>query len=110
MFESIDSLISKAEATWWRAEIAHPVGTQSEAGERIQEIADRYVPVYTVDLLKLAEHDVDLATTEPTLEGVLQTPLSATALIARNVFAVITDHLWGLYYVEIAAAGHRDAA
>ncbi len=52
--------------------------------------------VYTVDLLKLAQRDVDLATTEPTLEGVLERRLTATALIARNVFDAVTDHLWKL--------------
>jgi hypothetical protein len=39
---------------------------------------------------------VDLATTEPTLEGVLERRLTATALIARNVFDAVTDHLWKL--------------
>ena len=62
-----------------------------------QGIADRYIPVYNVDLLKLAQRDVDLATAEPTLEGVLERRLTATALIARNVFDAVTDHLWKLY-------------
>jgi len=44
--------------------------------------------------LKLAQRDVDQATTDPTLEGVLERRLTATALIARNVFAALTDYLW----------------
>ena len=71
--------------------------TKAEAGARIQDIADGCIPVYTVDLLKLAQRDIDLATTEPSLDGVLPRRMTATALIARNVFDAVTDHLWRLY-------------
>jgi hypothetical protein len=107
MLETLESIVSAAETTWWKAEAALPVKTQAQAGARIQDIADRFVPVYTVDLLKLAQWDVDLATTEPMLEGVLERPLTATALIARNVFAAVTDHLWHLYYAGAASAPDR---
>ncbi|MBT3941128.1 MAG: hypothetical protein HOC77_11165 [Chloroflexi bacterium] len=110
MLETLESIVSAAESTWNRAEAVRGVTSKAQAGARIQEIADRYVPVYTVDLLKLAERDVDLATTEPTLEGVLQTRLTATALIARNVFEAVTDRLWSLYYASVATTGHPDAA
>lgn len=53
---------------------------------------------------------MDLATTEPTLEGVLERRLTATALIARNVFDAVTDHLWKLYYAAIANEGHPETA
>ena len=52
MLETLEGIISAAETTWWKEEAARSVKTQ--AGARIQDIADRYVPVYTVDLLKLA--------------------------------------------------------
>lgn len=110
MLETLESIVSEAESTWWRAEAARSVTSKAQAGARIQDIADRYVPVYTVDLLKLAQRDVDLATTEPTLEGVLQRQMTATALIARNVFDVVTDHLWRLYYAGVSTGGRRDAA
>ncbi len=113
MLETLEGIISAAESTWWTAEAARPVKTQAQAGARIQDIADRYVPVYTVDLLKLAQRDVDLATTEPTLEGVLERRLTATALIARNVFAAVTDHLWQIYYTGASSApdqGSQNAA
>ena len=102
MLETLESIVAEAESTWWRAEAARGVTSQVQAGARIKDIADRYVPVYTVDLLKLAQCDVDLATTEPTLEGVLERRLTATALIARNVFDAVTDHLWRLYYAAVA--------
>lgn len=112
MLQTLENIVSAAESTWLKAEAVRPVASKAQAGARIQDIADRYVPVYTVDLLKLAERDVDLATTEPTLEGVLQTRLTATALIARNVFDAVTDHLWSLYYADLAKAkeSHPDAA
>jgi len=110
MLETLESIVAEAESTWWKAEAARGVTSQAQAGARIQDIADRYVPVYTVDLLKLAQRDVDLATTEPTLEGVLERRLMATALIARNVFDAVTDHLWKLYYAAIANEGHPETA
>ena len=48
--------------------------------------------------------------TEPTLEGVLERRLTATALIARNVFDAVTDHLWNLYYAAISNEGHPEIA
>lgn len=110
MLDTLESIVSEAEATWWRAEAARSVASQAEAGARIQDIANRYVPVYTVDLLKLAQRDVDLATIEPTLEAVLQRRMTATGLIARNVFDAVTDHLWRLYYARVVREGRRDAA
>ncbi len=110
MLETLESILDAAESTWCKAEAARSVTSKVQAGARIQDIADRYVPVYTVDLLKLAQRDVDLATTEPTLEGVLQLRLTATALIARNVFDAVTDHLWKIYYAGIATQDHQDAA
>jgi len=110
MLETLESIVSEAESTWWKAEAARSVTSQAEAGARIQDIANRYVPVYTVDLLKLAQRDVDLATTEPTLEAVLQRRMTATGIIARNIFDAVTDHLWSLYYARVAQEGRRDAA
>jgi|TARA_Y100000031_G_scaffold42652_1_gene49021 hypothetical protein len=52
--------------------------------------------------LKLAQRNLALADTEPTLQGVLQRREKAVAVIARNVSDALTDHLWGLYYAGIA--------
>ena len=73
--------------------------------ERVKDIADRYFPVYTADLLKLAQRDVDLPTTEPTLWSELERRLTATALTARNVFGAVNNNLWKLYYSAIANEG-----
>ncbi|MDP6821903.1 MAG: hypothetical protein QF554_01235 [Dehalococcoidia bacterium] len=108
--ETLEGIVSEAESIWRREGAARSVSSQAEAGARIQDIADRCVPLYTVDLLKLAQRDVDLATTEPTLEGVLQRRMTATGLIARNVFDAVTDHLWSLYYTRVVQEDRRDAA
>lgn len=108
--ETLDSIVSGAETKWRAEEKKRPVTTKAEAGARIQDIADGCVPVYTVDLLKLAQRDIDLATTEPSLDGVLPRRMTATALIARNVFDAVTDHLWRLYYADVASVGRSDAA
>lgn len=110
MLETLESIVSGAEAGWRAAAKKRRVTTQAEAGARIQDIADRCVPIYTVDLLKLATRDIDLATTEPLLDGVLSRRMTATALIARNVFDAVTDHLWMLYYADVAAARRKDVA
>lgn len=110
MLETLESIVTDAEILWRSAEKKRRVTTKAEAGTRIQNIADRCVPIYTVDLLKLAQRDIDLATTEPLLDSVLTRRMTATAIIARNVFDAVTDQLWQLYYADVALTGSRDAA
>jgi|TARA_B110000263_G_C14782221_1_gene273745 hypothetical protein len=54
MLETLGSIVAETESTWWRAEAARCVTSQAQAVACVQDIADRYVPVYTADLLKLA--------------------------------------------------------
>ena len=110
MLETLESIVAAAESRWRAAEKKRPATTQAEIGARIQEIADLCVPVYTVELLKLAQRDIDLATTEPSLDGVFPRRMTATALIARNVNDAVTDRLWQLYYAAIASDTRRDVA
>ena len=110
MLETLETIIASAESIWQAESKKRPPATQAAAGARIQDIADRCVPLYTADLLKLALRDIDLAITEPTLDGVLERRMTATALIARNIFDAVTDRLWRLYYAEVASAGSRGAA
>ncbi|MDA1256910.1 MAG: hypothetical protein O3C10_03585 [Chloroflexi bacterium] len=110
MLETPESIIANAEELWSRGAKKRPVVTQAEAGARIQEIADRCIPVYTSDLLRLALRDTELATTEPSLDGVLERHMTAASLIARNMYDAVSDRLWQVYYAEVARDGRRNAA
>jgi hypothetical protein len=41
MPESLETIVSAAEATWWRADTARSVTAQTRAGAGIQDIANR---------------------------------------------------------------------
>lgn len=103
MLETLASIVAETKATWWRVLVA-----SHHRPARVQDITDRYFPGYTEDLLKLAQRDVDLASTEPTLWSEPERRLTATALIARNVFGAVNDNLWKSYYAVIANEGHPE--
>ena len=67
-----------------------PPGSEGEALDRVHDFADALVPVYTYDLLSLAESDLSLATMRPEREGFNQTG-SAANIITANVYDRLYD-------------------
>ena len=65
-----------------------------ELHDVIHEVADSSVPVYTSDLLALANEDNGLATDEPELGPAFDGSPTPTNVIAANVFERIEAALW----------------
>ena len=62
-----------------------PPGSEGEVLDRVHDFADALVPVYTYDLLSLAESDLSLATMKPEREAYSGTG-SAANIITANVY------------------------
>src|SRR4030042_2208764 len=69
----------------------------NEPHDKIFEIADGAVPVYTSDLLEWAIEDIYLATNEPELGAAFDGSPTPTNIIAANIFEKIEDKLWEYY-------------
>ena len=65
-----------------------------EPHDRIHEIADGSVPVYTSDLMEMAANDNNLACDEPELGPAFDGSATPVNIIAANVFEAIEDGLW----------------
>jgi hypothetical protein len=70
---------------------------QGEPHDVIHEIADSSIPVYTGDLLELANENNSLATDKPELGPAFGGEPTPTNIIAANVFEAIEQHLWDVW-------------
>jgi hypothetical protein len=64
--------------------------------------------VYIAELLKLAQRYVDLATIEPTSQGLLEHQLTGNRFHSEACVDAVTEHLWKLYCAAIANEGHPE--
>lgn len=76
-----------------------------EPHDVIHELADSCVPVYTSDLLALANEDNGLATDEPEISPAFDGSPTPTNIIAANVFERIEAALWDEWSKIEDAAG-----
>lgn len=67
---------------------------ETEPHDRIHEIADGSVPVYTYDILQLAADNIDLATNEPELGPAFDGSPTPVNIIAANIFERIEEACW----------------
>ena len=98
----VESILDTAETLWIEAGRSGSVGCQSQAGYLIHEIAEAVIPVYTVDLLKLAINDIELAISEPDVDPAYNDKYSPVSIIAANLYCKIVRSLWMIYYSESA--------
>lgn len=68
-----------------------------EPHDRIFEIADGSVPVYTVELLEWAIEDIYLATDEPEIGAAFDGSPTPVNIIAANIFEKVEEALWEYY-------------
>ena len=69
--------------------------TETTVADRISEIADNQIPVYTTQLLQVAMSNLRLVNENPEWSNGDQTP---EVLIQGNIYQYIRDALWNEYY------------
>ena len=99
---TVESILDTAETLWIEAWRDGAVGSQSQAGYLIHEIAEAVIPIYTVDLLKLAINDIELAICERDIDPAYDNKYSPVSIIAANLYCKIVRSLWMTYYSESA--------
>ena len=66
----------------------------SEISDTIHEVADGLVPVYTSDLMDLADNNIALATDTPELGPAFDGSSTPANIVAANIYEWLTDELW----------------
>ena len=97
---TVESVLASAESLWIEAARRDAVEYQAQAGSVIHEIAESVIPLYTVDLLKLAIDDIDLALREPDVDPAYDRSHSPVSIIAASLYCKIVRRLWTIYYSE----------
>ena len=88
-----------AESLQWnidsdKYEDYHDLSRGIEISDLIFETADQMVPIYTYELLELAQDDLYLATEEPELGPAFDGKPTVVNIIAANVFEALESDLW----------------
>ena len=91
------------EIRWWAIEefqesICESMLTDGAIWDLINDVIDRWIPIYTVELLDLAKDDLRLACSSPKRSIPSDnTPLS---LLTANIYEYLNDELWKRYNEE----------